>query len=83
MGIIDLDGLEVRLGNRTVLNGLTGELQGQRHRIAWSQWRGQVHADQYAAWVSSTLQGKRPRAGARCASGQSADPWLCRLYARE
>jgi ABC-2 type transport system ATP-binding protein len=28
MGIIDLDGLEVRLGNRTVLNGLTGELQG-------------------------------------------------------
>ncbi|WP_263357840.1 ABC transporter ATP-binding protein [Acidicapsa ligni] len=29
MGIIDLDGLEVRLGNRTVLNGLTGELQGR------------------------------------------------------
>jgi ABC-2 type transport system ATP-binding protein len=29
MGIIDLDGLEVRLGDRTVLNGLTGELQGQ------------------------------------------------------
>jgi ABC-2 type transport system ATP-binding protein len=29
MGIIDLDGLEVRLGNRTVLNGLTGTLQGQ------------------------------------------------------
>jgi ABC-2 type transport system ATP-binding protein len=28
MGIIDLDGLEVRLANRTVLNGLTGELQG-------------------------------------------------------
>jgi ABC-2 type transport system ATP-binding protein len=28
MGIIDLDGLEVRLGNRTVLNGLTGVLQG-------------------------------------------------------
>jgi ABC-2 type transport system ATP-binding protein len=28
MGIIDLDGLEVRLGARTVLNGLTGELQG-------------------------------------------------------
>jgi len=28
MGIIDLDGLEVRLGTRTVLNGLTGELQG-------------------------------------------------------
>src|ERR1700735_1802860 len=29
MGIIDLDGLEVRLGTRTVLNGLTGELQGR------------------------------------------------------
>jgi ABC-2 type transport system ATP-binding protein len=29
MGIIDLDGLEVRLGDRTVLNGLTGELQGR------------------------------------------------------
>ena len=28
MGVIDLDGLEVRLGARTVLNGLTGELQG-------------------------------------------------------
>jgi len=28
MGIIDLDGLEVRLGTRTVLNGLTGALQG-------------------------------------------------------
>jgi ABC-2 type transport system ATP-binding protein len=28
MGIIDLDGLEVRLGTRTVLNGLTGELRG-------------------------------------------------------
>jgi len=29
MGIIDLQGLEVRLANRTVLNGLTGELRGQ------------------------------------------------------
>jgi ABC-2 type transport system ATP-binding protein len=29
MGIIDLDQLEVRLANRTILNGLTGELQGQ------------------------------------------------------
>jgi ABC-2 type transport system ATP-binding protein len=29
MGIIDLNGLEVRLGARTVLNGLTGELRGQ------------------------------------------------------
>jgi ABC-2 type transport system ATP-binding protein len=29
MGIIDLDQLEVRLANRTTLNGLTGELQGQ------------------------------------------------------
>ena len=29
MGIIELDGLEVRLGNRTVLNGLTGTLRGQ------------------------------------------------------
>jgi len=28
MGVIDLDRLEVRLGARTVLNGLTGELQG-------------------------------------------------------
>jgi ABC-2 type transport system ATP-binding protein len=28
MGVIDLDGLEVRLGARTVLNGLTGELRG-------------------------------------------------------
>jgi ABC-2 type transport system ATP-binding protein len=28
MGVIDLEGLEVRLGTRTVLNGLTGELQG-------------------------------------------------------
>ncbi len=28
MGVIDLDGLEVRLGTRTVLNGLTGELRG-------------------------------------------------------
>ena len=28
MGIIDLDQLEVRLANRTVLNGLTGELRG-------------------------------------------------------
>ena len=28
MGVIDLDGLEVRLGNRTVLYGITGTLQG-------------------------------------------------------
>jgi ABC-2 type transport system ATP-binding protein len=28
MGVIDLEALEVRLGNRTVLNGLTGALQG-------------------------------------------------------
>jgi ABC-2 type transport system ATP-binding protein len=28
MGVIDLEGLEVRLGNRAVLNGLTGALQG-------------------------------------------------------
>jgi ABC-2 type transport system ATP-binding protein len=28
MGIIDLDGLEVRLANRTILDGLTGALQG-------------------------------------------------------
>ncbi len=28
MGIVDLDGLEVRLGGRTVLAGITGELQG-------------------------------------------------------
>lgn len=29
MGIIDLNGLEVRLDNRVVLDGLTGELQGR------------------------------------------------------
>lgn len=29
MGIIDLNGLTVNLGNRNVLNGLTGELQGR------------------------------------------------------
>jgi ABC-2 type transport system ATP-binding protein len=29
MGIIDLDGLEVTLANRVILNGLTGALQGQ------------------------------------------------------
>ncbi|MGD0893090.1 MAG: ABC transporter ATP-binding protein [Terracidiphilus sp.] len=29
MGVIDLDGVEVRLANRTVLNNLTGELRGQ------------------------------------------------------
>src|SRR3984957_19361675 len=29
MGVIDLDGLEVRLANPIVLNNLTGELQGQ------------------------------------------------------
>ena len=29
MGVIDLNGLRVRLGGRTVLDGLTGELQGQ------------------------------------------------------
>jgi ABC-2 type transport system ATP-binding protein len=29
MGIIDLDGLEVRLAGRVILNGLTGELRGQ------------------------------------------------------
>jgi ABC-2 type transport system ATP-binding protein len=28
MGMIELDGLEVRLGGRTVLDGLTGELRG-------------------------------------------------------
>jgi ABC-2 type transport system ATP-binding protein len=28
MGVIDLDRLQVRLGGRTVLDGLTGELQG-------------------------------------------------------
>ena len=28
MGVIDLEGLEVRLGNRIVLDGLTGSLQG-------------------------------------------------------
>jgi ABC-2 type transport system ATP-binding protein len=28
MGVIDLEGLEVKLGNRTVLDGLTGTLQG-------------------------------------------------------
>src|SRR6185312_9027258 len=29
MSVIELDGLEVRLGGRTVLNGLTGELHGK------------------------------------------------------
>jgi ABC-2 type transport system ATP-binding protein len=29
MGIIDLDGLEVQLAGRLILNGLTGQLQGQ------------------------------------------------------
>ena len=29
MGVIDLDGVEVRLANRTVLNNLTGELNGK------------------------------------------------------
>jgi ABC-2 type transport system ATP-binding protein len=29
MGVIDLDGVEVRLANRMVLNNLTGELRGQ------------------------------------------------------
>src|ERR1700683_5439646 len=29
MGVIDLDGVEVRLANRTVLDNLTGELQGR------------------------------------------------------
>jgi len=29
MGVIDLDGVEVRLANRMVLNNLTGELNGQ------------------------------------------------------
>ena len=29
MGIIELNGLEVRLGNRIVLDGLTGELRGR------------------------------------------------------
>ena len=29
MGVIDLEGLVVRFGNRTVLDGLTGELQGR------------------------------------------------------
>ena len=29
MGVIDLDGVEVRLANRIVLNNLTGELRGQ------------------------------------------------------
>ena len=29
MGVIDLDGVEVRLANRTVLDNLTGELRGQ------------------------------------------------------
>ncbi|MGA2171325.1 MAG: ABC transporter ATP-binding protein [Terracidiphilus sp.] len=29
MGVIDLDGVEVRLANRTVLDNLTGELHGQ------------------------------------------------------
>lgn len=29
MGVIDLDGVEVRLANRVVLNNLTGELHGQ------------------------------------------------------
>jgi ABC-2 type transport system ATP-binding protein len=29
MGTIELNGLEVRLGNRTILGGLTGELRGQ------------------------------------------------------
>src|SRR5580658_11300789 len=28
MGVIDLDGLEVRLANRLILKGLTGELRG-------------------------------------------------------
>ena len=29
MGVIDLDGVEVRLANRIVLDNLTGELRGQ------------------------------------------------------
>ena len=29
MGIIELNGLEVRLGNRIVLDGLTGDLRGR------------------------------------------------------
>ena len=60
MGIIDLDGLEVRLANRIVLNGLHGRAAGAGHRPARPQRRGKIHADQYAARVSSPLERERP-----------------------
>ena len=52
MGVIELDRLEVRLGGRTVLNGLTGELARSRYRAAGPERCREVDAHQYAAWVS-------------------------------
>ena len=63
MGVIELDRLEVRLGGRTVLDGLTGELRGHAIGSAGAQRRGKIDADQYAAWISRAFG--RSRTGAR------------------
>jgi len=49
MGIIELDGLEVRLGGRAVLNGLTGDYRGASSACS-DLTGGEVFADQHVTW---------------------------------
>src|ERR1700732_3715850 len=68
MGVIDLEGLEVRLGNRTVLNGLTGALQGHVIGLLGPNGAGK------STLINTLLGFHRPSRGAAHALGLDTYP---------
>jgi ABC-2 type transport system ATP-binding protein len=58
MGVIELDGLEVRLGGRPVLNGLTGELRGNAVGLLGPNGAGK------STLINTLLGFHKPSAGA-------------------
>ena len=61
MGVIELDGLEVRLANRVVLNGLTGELRGKAIGLLGPNGAGKSTLINTLLGLSSSLQRNGPR----------------------
>ena len=74
--VIELDGLVVRLGGRTILDGLTGALSGRAIGLLGPQRRGQVDADQHAARLPPPGLGHRARLRhATCARPRRCGGW--------
>ena len=75
MGVIELDGLEVRLGGRTVLDGLTGELRGNAIGLLGPNGAGK-------STLINTLLGFHEPFAARRASSDSTPAATARASAR-